>query len=105
VIAALKAQADKLAFAHTAFFSSEPAEALADFLIEAAGGAFARVYFVSGGSEGIEAALKLARQYFLERGENGRELLSAVARAITATRWGRWPSAATRGGARSSRRC
>lgn len=74
VIEAIKAQADKLAYAHTAFFSSEPAEALADFLIRASGGVFERVYFVSGGSEGIEAALKLARQYFLERGETGREL-------------------------------
>ena len=74
VIDAIKAQADKLAYAHTAFFSSEPAEALADFLIKASGNVFERVYFVSGGSEGIEAALKLARQYFLEMGEPGREL-------------------------------
>lgn len=74
VIDAMKLQADKLAYAHTAFFSSEPAEALADFLINASEGAFERVYFVSGGSEGIEAALKLARQYFLEKGEFGREL-------------------------------
>jgi adenosylmethionine-8-amino-7-oxononanoate aminotransferase len=74
VIDAIKAQADKLAYAHTAFFSSEPAEALADFLIQASGGVFERVYFVSGGSEGIEAALKLARQYFIEVGEPQREL-------------------------------
>ena len=74
VIDAIKAQADKLAYAHTAFFSSEPAEALADFLIKASSNAFERVYFVSGGSEGIEAALKIARQYFLEMGEPGREL-------------------------------
>ncbi len=74
VIDAIKAQADKLAYAHTAFFSSEPAEALADFLIQASGDAFARVYFVAGGSEGIEAALKLARQYFLEAGEPQRDL-------------------------------
>ena len=74
VIDAIKAQADKLAYAHTAFFSSEPAEALADFLIKASHQAFERVYFVSGGSEGIEAALKLARQYFLEAGQPEREL-------------------------------
>jgi adenosylmethionine-8-amino-7-oxononanoate aminotransferase len=74
VIDAMKAQADKLAYAHTAFFSSEPAEALADFLIQASANVFERVYFVSGGSEGIEAALKLARQYFLEAGEPEREL-------------------------------
>jgi len=74
VINALKAQADKLAYAHTAFFSSEPAEALADYLVQASSNAFERVYFVSGGSEGIEAALKLARQYCLETGAPGREL-------------------------------
>ncbi len=74
VIRAMKAQADKLAYAHTSFFSSEPAEALAEYLVNASGKAFERVYFVSGGSEGIEAALKLARQYFLEAGESEREL-------------------------------
>lgn len=72
VIEAIKAQADKLAYAHTSFFSSEPAEELADWLIAATGGAYERVYFVSGGSEGIEAALKLARQYFLEIGQRDR---------------------------------
>jgi adenosylmethionine-8-amino-7-oxononanoate aminotransferase len=72
VIEAIKEQAERLAYAHTAFFSSEPAEALADWLIDAGRGAFERVYLVSGGSEGIEAALKLARQYFLESGEAGR---------------------------------
>ncbi len=72
VIAAIKRQAERLAYAHTSFFSSGPAEALADWLIDAGGGAYERVYFVSGGSEGVEAALKLARQYFLEIGEPGR---------------------------------
>ena len=72
VIEAIKAQADKLAYAHTSFFTSEPAEELADWLIEAAGGTYERVYFVSGGSEGVEAALKLARQYFLEIGQRDR---------------------------------
>jgi hypothetical protein len=72
VIEAIKDQADKLAYAHTSFFSSEPAEELADWLIEAAGGTYERVYFVSGGSEGMEAALKLARQYFLEIGQRDR---------------------------------
>ena len=72
VIDAIKEQAERLAYAHTAFFSSEPAEALADWLIEASHDAFERAYLVSGGSEGIEAALKLARQYFLEKGQPGR---------------------------------
>jgi adenosylmethionine-8-amino-7-oxononanoate aminotransferase len=72
VIAAIREQAGKLAYAHTSFFSCEPAEQLADWLIESAGGAFERVYLVSGGSEGIEAALKLARQYYLEIGQPHR---------------------------------
>ena len=61
VKAAIMGQLDNLAFAHTGFFSSEPAEALADALAAAAPGALNRVYFVSGGSEAVEAALKLAR--------------------------------------------
>jgi adenosylmethionine-8-amino-7-oxononanoate aminotransferase len=72
VIAAIKAQLDSLAFAHTGFFTSEPAETLADELIAGAPDGLERVYFVSGGSEAVEAALKIARQYFLERGEPGR---------------------------------
>ncbi len=72
VVAAVKAQLDKLAFAHTGFFTSEPAEALADLLIAQAPEGIGRVYLVSGGSEAVEAALKLARQYHLERGEGGR---------------------------------
>ena len=72
VIEAIAEQARKLAFAHTSFFSNEPLEALADFLAEAAPGDLERVYFVSGGSEAVEAALKLARQYFLEIGQGQR---------------------------------
>ena len=74
---AVKAQVDKLAFAHTGFFTSEPAEALADLLIANAPGDLDRVYFVSGGSEAVEAAIKLARQYHLERGEPQRRHLIA----------------------------
>ena len=70
--AAIKAQVDRLAFAHTGFFTTEVAEELADRLIAAAPAGLARVYFVSGGSEAMEAALKLARQYFLEIGEPDR---------------------------------
>ena len=77
VINAVKAQLDKLAYAHTGFFTSEPAETLADLLIEHAPGDLDRVYLVSGGSEAMEAALKLARQYFVEKGETGRGRLIA----------------------------
>jgi len=72
VTAAIKRQLDSLAYAHTAFFSTEVAETLADTLIDDASEGIERVYFNSGGSEGIEAALKLARQYFLEVGQPGR---------------------------------
>jgi adenosylmethionine-8-amino-7-oxononanoate aminotransferase len=72
VIRAIKDQAGKLAFAHTAFFTCEPAEELADFLIGKAPAGIGMVYFVSGGSEAMEAALKMARQYFLEAGEPKR---------------------------------
>ena len=72
VTEAIKKQLDHVAYAHTSFFTSEPAEALADLLAEHAPGDLARVYFVSGGSEAIEAALKLARQYCVEIGETER---------------------------------
>ncbi|MEE8270664.1 MAG: aspartate aminotransferase family protein [Alphaproteobacteria bacterium] len=72
VIAAIRDQVGRLAYAHTAFFTNEPMEALADHLIARAPGRLDRVYFVSGGSEAMEAALKLARQYFLEIGQPGR---------------------------------
>jgi len=74
VIEAIKHQLDSIAFAHTSFFTSEPAEELAQFLIDKAPGKMAKIYFTSGGSEAVEAALKLARQYFLERGESQRTL-------------------------------
>jgi adenosylmethionine-8-amino-7-oxononanoate aminotransferase len=72
VVAAVQRQLEKLPFAHTSFFSNEPMEALADALIARAPATFDKVYFVSGGSEAIEAALKLARQYFVEKGEPQR---------------------------------
>lgn len=74
---AIKDQVDKLAFAHTGYFTSEPAEQLADLLVANAPGDIDRVYFVSGGSEATEAAIKLARQYFTERGEPQRRHLIA----------------------------
>ncbi|HEY1384776.1 MAG TPA: aspartate aminotransferase family protein [Dongiaceae bacterium] len=72
VVAALHRQADTLAYAHTGFFTTEAAEALADRLIEDAPAGMSHVYFVSGGSEAVEAALKMARQYFVERGQPQR---------------------------------
>ena len=66
IVAAIKRQLDQIAYAHTSFFTTEVAETLADMLINDAPAGIERVYFNSGGSEGIEAALKMARQYFLE---------------------------------------
>jgi adenosylmethionine-8-amino-7-oxononanoate aminotransferase len=69
VLAAMKAQMDKVAYAHTAFFTTEASEALADDLVEHAPADISHVYFVSGGSEAMESALKMARQYFVEIGK------------------------------------
>ena len=66
VIEAIKGQVDKLAFAHTSFFTNEPMEALANELVAHAPAGISHAFFVSSGSEAMEAALKLARQYFLE---------------------------------------
>ncbi len=77
VTEAIKSQLDQIAFAHTGFFTSEPAEKLADLLISKAPNGIDRVYLVSGGSEAVEAAIKLARQYFLEKGENTRSKIIA----------------------------
>src|SRR5215211_4783730 len=73
VLEAMSRQASKLAYAHTSFFSSEPAEALADKLVGHEPGGLAYAYFVSGGSEAIEASIKLARQYFIESGQPQRQ--------------------------------
>src|ERR1700689_2598447 len=77
VIAALHRQLDALAFAHTAFFTTEIAERLADRLIEDAPPGPSHFYLVSGGSEAIEAALKMARQYSVEKGEPRRRHIIA----------------------------
>jgi adenosylmethionine-8-amino-7-oxononanoate aminotransferase len=74
---AIKDQLDQIAFAHTGFMTSKPAEALADKLISLAPDGLDRVYLVSGGSEAMEAALKLARQYFVEIGQPERHRIIA----------------------------
>lgn len=72
VLEAIWRQASKLAYAHTGFFSSEPAEALAEQLVGHEPGGLGYAYFVSGGSEAVEASIKLARQYFNEIGQPQR---------------------------------
>jgi adenosylmethionine-8-amino-7-oxononanoate aminotransferase len=77
VLAALHRQLDTIAYAHTGFFTTEVAEELADRLIEDAPAGLDHVYLVSGGSEAVEAALKMARQYFVEKGEPQRRHIIA----------------------------
>jgi adenosylmethionine-8-amino-7-oxononanoate aminotransferase len=77
VLAAMRTQLDTLAYAHTSFFTTQVAEELADDLVAHAPAGIGHVFFVSGGSEAVEAALKLARQYFVERGEPQRRYVIA----------------------------
>jgi len=77
VIAAVREQVGRIAFAHTGAFSSEPAEELAELMVLGAPGRMAKALFVSGGSEATEAAIKLARQYHVERGEPSRHRIIA----------------------------
>lgn len=75
VIAAIKTQVDELAYAHTSFFTNEPQEKLAARLAERFGEENARIYFLSGGSEANETAVKLARQYWLARGKPDKHIV------------------------------
>ena len=72
VLAAMHRQIDQLAYAHTSFFTTEVAEQLAEQLVRSAPAGMSHAYFVSGGSEAVEAALKMARQYYLEIGQPER---------------------------------
>ena len=72
VIAAMHRQIDRCAYAHTGFFSTDVAEELAERLVRGAPDDLTGVYLVSGGSEAMETALKLARQYWVEMGQPQR---------------------------------
>jgi adenosylmethionine-8-amino-7-oxononanoate aminotransferase len=72
VVAAITEQAARLEYIHTGFFTSSAAEELAALVADMSPGSLDRVWYTSSGSEAIEAALKLARQYHLERGETQR---------------------------------
>src|SRR5690606_17647299 len=72
VLEAMREQLGKLAYAHTSFFTTDVAEELADNLVRRAPAGTSHAYFVSGGSEAVEAALKMARQYFVEIGQPQR---------------------------------
>lgn len=72
VIAAMKAQMDKSTFGYRLHFQNEPAEKLARMTAELMPEGLDRVFFVSGGSEAVESATKLARQYALTQGQGSR---------------------------------
>jgi adenosylmethionine-8-amino-7-oxononanoate aminotransferase len=77
ILMAMHRQIDRVAFAHTAFFTTDVAEELAERLAAGAPEGLSEVYLVSGGSEAMETAMKLARQYFVEGGEMQRSLFIA----------------------------
>jgi adenosylmethionine-8-amino-7-oxononanoate aminotransferase len=81
VIAAIKQQADDIAYAYTLFFTAPAIEKLADRLIEQAPQGLARAFFVAGGAEAVESAVKLARQYHVETGQPKRRLFIARRRS------------------------
>ena len=107
VLAAMHAQIDKLAYAHTSFFTTEVGRGAR----RRAGRATRRrasshVYFVAGGSEAVEAALKMARQYFVEIGEPQRSALHRAAAELSRQHARRARGRRQRVAARaSSRRC
>jgi len=74
VLNAIRQQVGDLAFAHTSFFTNRPQEVLASMLSDRFGESGSKVYFVSGGSEANETAIKLARQYWLAKGAASRTL-------------------------------
>ena len=76
IIEAIQKQVEQLPYAHTSFFTTEALEELAEMLVEGAPG-MGKALLLSGGSETVEAALKLSRQYFLESGEPDRHLFIA----------------------------
>jgi adenosylmethionine-8-amino-7-oxononanoate aminotransferase len=77
IVSAIAEQAARLEYVHTGFFTTDAAEKLAALITELSPGPLERVWFTSSGSEATEAALKLARQYHLERGDEGRTKIIA----------------------------
>ena len=101
ILAAMRTQMDKIAYAHSSFFTTEVAEALAERLVEDAPPGISHAYFVCDGSEAVEAALKMARQYFVDIGQPQRTHLIARrksyhgntlgALSVTGREWNRAP--------------
>jgi adenosylmethionine-8-amino-7-oxononanoate aminotransferase len=72
IINAICEQAQSLAFAHFSFFTSDSVEDLAKLIINKSDNAFAKVLFLTSGSEAVESALKIARQYHVYEGQPER---------------------------------
>jgi adenosylmethionine-8-amino-7-oxononanoate aminotransferase len=79
VVEAIRQQVGTVAYAHTSFFTNEPAERLATHLVDRAPDGFGagRAMFVGSGSEAVEAALKLTRQYWIEQNKPARSRIIA----------------------------
>jgi adenosylmethionine-8-amino-7-oxononanoate aminotransferase len=77
VVAAIAEEASRLEYVHSSFFTSDAAEELATVIAEMSSGALDRVWYTGSGSEAVEAALKLARQYHLERNDSDRSRVIA----------------------------
>ncbi|KAF8659854.1 hypothetical protein AX16_001739 [Volvariella volvacea WC 439] len=73
VVEAIKDQLDKVSYVYNMQLSNQPAEELAKYLVSTGNGAFELCGFVSGGSEAMEAVIKLARQYYVEIGQPQRK--------------------------------
>ncbi|MHC2543319.1 adenosylmethionine-8-amino-7-oxononanoate aminotransferase [Sinorhizobium meliloti] len=86
VLDAMSAQMARIAYAHTSFFTTDEAEQLAEQLVGLAPNGLDCVYLVSGGSEAVEAALKMARQVTWKSANLSAATLSRAGRAITETR-------------------
>ena len=69
---AIGRQAERLAYVNGTQFTTEPLEALASALVEVAPKGLTKAHFLTSGSEAVEAAVKLALQYWVERGEPGK---------------------------------
>jgi adenosylmethionine-8-amino-7-oxononanoate aminotransferase len=76
IVAAVQREAANLAWAHAGSYTTDPAERLADMLVETSGG-LSKAQFLSGGSEAMELALKIAYQYHCENGQPERTWLVA----------------------------
>jgi adenosylmethionine-8-amino-7-oxononanoate aminotransferase len=81
IVEAAHAQAERISYVYNHHFTNQPQERLADRLIELTAPEMARVRFVSGGSEANETALRLIRQYHVDRGEAGRWRIISPAQA------------------------